>query len=392
MRQTNSYRNKRKLIHKVIALVVCASLVAAAVFISVVATTSTSFAVPTDEPDSELMDVTGETDDEANADDGDNSDNSDNGDDGEPSEPVSIEITKYQRDMKVGDESTISYKVRNAGEGDEVAWESSDDSIAKVDSKGTVRAIAAGKAEIAASIGDARASVLISVEDPVINPTSFKISIDELTAADMLLDAYEMKVGDELHMSARIEPVDATINGKFEWRVSDDEIATIKTTGEIDEVAVLKAEKDGDVTVTVRYVDEGGDDSVKLDDYKLKIRVSEKKSLLSPMLIGIFAAIVAAVVVIIVVIARNGKRRRAEEERRERTARGHRDEAMRERARQEARAKLMREGYERGYRDSEAEQFERITRVYDAPVAPPEPYRPEDDGEPEKPFSEDDIR
>jgi hypothetical protein len=71
----------------------------------------------------------------------------------------------------------------------------------------------------------------------------------------------------------------------------------------------------------------------------------------------------------------------------------------------------MTDGYEQGYRDGEADQFERITRVYDDLPSAPQEFEPSEfdpveygltdtddesespDGsdEPEKPFSVDDI-
>jgi hypothetical protein len=375
------YGHGHKTGYRIVAIAICVALVIAATAIGFAVIASPGFAVTSD---GALVPVD-ETD-EAET----NDDTSDN----EPRDPVHIEITRYQREMVVGDEAAISYEVRNAAEGEDVKWESSDDGIAKVDQDGTVLAVSAGKAEITATIGDARASILISVAQPVIKPVSFKVNIEEFTSADLLVDTHEMKPDDELHMSAQIEPADATINGRFEWRVSKNGVVMIRESGEINEVAVLKAEKDGEVTVIVRYVDEGGDVNgrVTLDDYTLGVRVIEEKSSYSPFLIAIFAAIVAAVVIILIVIASGRGRRRAEKERQVRIARKRHDGAMRKRARREDGVKPVNEDYERGVRDSEAEPFERITRIYDAPVAPPEPEFPEGDGEPDQPFSEDDIK
>jgi hypothetical protein len=131
-------------------------------------------------------------------------------------------------------------------------------------------------------------------------------------------------------------------------------------------------------------------------------------------MIFIAVAIVVAITLITVAIVRG--RRHAEYERRARMAHKKREKIERENAERDARERLIMEGYERGYRDSESDQFERATRVYDdLSPAPPEfeqPYRgdeyelpDESDGsdeldgidehdesdEPEKPFSVDDI-
>jgi hypothetical protein len=168
---------------------------------------------------------------------------------------------------------------------------------------------------------------------------------------------------------------------------------SVSTDGEINEVAVLKADESGNATLTVSYVDENADanERVTLDDYRLKISVAEEKQTMNSLFIVIFIALIAAAVIILIAIANSRKRRRVYEERRERAAHKNRTGNARKRAKEE-RSNLMREDYERGYRDSEAEQFERATRAYDAPVIPPDPDLKRDDGEPEGSFSEDDIK
>jgi hypothetical protein len=322
----------------------------------------------------------------------------------DPPQPVSISITGYPRNMTVGDRDTIKYEVENAEANAKVKWASGDDDIATVDSDGEVRAFAAGKVEITASLGDARASILISVEEKVILPESFSVDVEEFTAADTLLATHDLKKGDELHISAKIIPSDADINGKFEWDTSRNGIVAIEVTGEINENAALTAKSAGEVTLTVRYADETVDESkrVALDDYRLVLTIAEEEvetanSLLITILIA--AAAVAAITLITVVIVRS--RRHADDERRARRAHKEREMVERENAERDERERLIMEGYERGYKDSEADRFEGMTRVYgELPTAPPEPgrldadngYEPSDENdEPEKPFSVDDI-
>jgi uncharacterized protein YjdB len=338
----------------------------------------------------------------------------------EPPPPVSIDITGYPRDMTVGDRGTIKYEVENAGAGAKVKWNSGDDDIATVDSDGEVRAFAAGKVEITASIGDAKASILISVEEKVINPESFSVEVEEFTAADMLLSRHDLDINDELHMSVKVTPSDADITGKFEWDTSGDGIAAIEVSGDRGENAVLTAKTAGEVSLTVKYVDETEDESkrVSLDDYRLVfsiVKVEEEPDDSLLMTIVIAAAAVAVITLITVLIVK-GHRRRAERERRARIAQKKRDMAERENAEHDERERLIMEGYERGYRDSEADRFEGMTRVYDdLPTGPPEfgppgfepvefeppefePVDTDDEresadesNEPEKPFSVDDI-
>jgi hypothetical protein len=292
----------------------------------------------------------------------------------EPPPPASIDITEYPRSMKVGEEATISYDLTNADRGAKVKWRSSDDNIATVSSDGSVRAFAAGKIEITATLGSARTSILISVEENVILPESFSVNVEEFTEANMLLSEHDLNIGDELHIGVRINPDDARISGKFEWDVSGNGVVRIETVGNIDENAVITAEAAGKATLTVRYADDPEEESERVDlgDYKLVFNVIEEDEPMNFSLIAALIIVSAAAAIILILIAVNRGRRRAEYERRARIARKRQDEMRRGRTDDE-RERLIMEGYERGYRDSEADQSGRMTKVYDFPVAPPPP-------------------
>jgi hypothetical protein len=405
MKRTNHYRDRSRAKHRIIALLICAALVLSAVAIGVLATASTGFAA-TDSAVTGQDEPGGGSDTAAAAED----------EPVDPPDPVYIEIVEYPRNMNVGDKSTIEYDLRNAEPDAIVKWNTSDDDIASVGSDGTVRALAVCKVEITASLGAAKASVLISVTEKIIEPKSFKVEIRESTGGDVLLTTYDVKRGDELHMDVKVNPEDATLKGKFKWTASKSGVVTITEKGEVNETATLKAERPGEVTLTVSYVDENRDKSkrVELDDRTIVLRVEEKAEPepeseldLMTMVLIVFVVIVVVIILILIGVASGRKRRRAEEERRERIAKKQREEARREKAKREERARLRDEGYERGYRDSEAEQFERLTRVYDVPEPPPAPSAPpappvpppvsptaapvDDEVEPEKPFSVDDI-
>jgi hypothetical protein len=301
----------------------------------------------------------------------------------EPPPPVSIVVTEYPSIMTVGDRGAIKYEINNAEAGAKVKWESGDDDIATVDAGGAVRAFAPGKVEITASLGDARASILISVEEKVILPESFSVEVEGFTAADTLLARHDLNIGDELRMSVKVNPPDADINGTFEWDTDGDGIAAIEVSGERGENAVFTAKTAGEVTLSVRYVDETEDASkrVSLGDSMLVfniVKVEEEPADSMLMTILIAAAAVGVIVLVTVLIVKG--RRRAENERRARAARKKRDMAARENAERE---RLLREGYERGYRDSEADRFEGMTKIYDdLPTGSPE-FGPQEFGQPE---------
>ncbi|MDR3225500.1 MAG: Ig-like domain-containing protein [Clostridiales Family XIII bacterium] len=371
MKSGKSYKSNVKMRYRIVAWVICITLVAAAVAIGVIATMSIGYAEPTDvavtdpvDPDAGDENANPEDD----ADTGDESDADESGDDAaddagdddadesdEPEEPVSIDIVKYPQKMSVGAKSTISYELRNADPGAIVKWESGNDNVATVDSDGTVRALAAGKVEITASIGKAKASVLISVTEDVIEPKSFTIEVEEFTAEDMLLSKHDLKVGDEVHMTAKAAPEGAKIEGKYEWilehtsvderNVSEEssgDPAVIRPEGDNDESAVLEGLSKGEVTLTVKYVDDANkdeDDQVKLGDYKIVFLVSEEQAPVNFLIIVTFIVIVAIIIIIIVLIAvtSSRRRRRASRGNPPRAAKIQRKEAPRERARPDAR-------------------------------------------------------
>jgi flagellar basal body-associated protein FliL len=408
MKQTNYYRDRRKSMMRIIAIVLCIALVAGVVAVGVIFTTSGSYAEPLDD---QIVNTSGpgfaDTPPITTPDDASEPDEAvdDTEEPEEPKAPVSIVITEYPRNMIVGDSASIGYRVENADARANILWDSSDNGIVDVDSRGAVRALAPGKAEITVSIEDAKASILISVSENVIVPKSFKVEVEEFTIEDMLLRTHDLKEGDELHMNVQVDPVDAQLNGNFEWDTNRSGVVTIRTQGDHNENAVLRADKSGEVTVTVRYVDENEVESerVSLDDSEISLNVTEEESSVNFLMIVIIIAVIVAIIIALIATARGRRRRREEAERRERIARKQRENSRREKTRQAERESLMDEGYERGYRDSEADQFERITRVYDIPplqgeaeqgrpIDPAETENaPMNEGEPDRPFSVDDI-
>jgi type II secretory pathway pseudopilin PulG len=349
----------------------CLALAAA----GVASSASIGFAAPTDAGDTETTD--------------DNSDEltlepEETEEPDEPADPVSIAITEYPKNMNVGDTSTISYELENAAKDASVRWDSSDGNIVAVDSDGTVRALSPGKAEITASLGDARASILISVAEQVILPASFSVDVEGLTPINSLLGKYDLKIGDELRMSVKVEPADSKWNGVFEWATDVDGIVSISTQGDRGEAATLIAEGEGEVALTVRYVDGSAneEEKVSLQDNQLSFSVTEAEPPIDFMLIVILIIIAAIVIIALIAISRSRRRRRrAERAYRERAARRPRGDAARTRASRDERERLRAEGYERGYRDSEADQFKRATRVYDAPPSDYDDYGDYEDGD-----------
>ena len=127
-------------------------------------------------------------------------------------------------------------KIAKAAEKLTLAWTSSDESVATVDETGTVTAVAAGEAEITATVKDTEMQDVCVI--------TVKVSAKELKVPDTL----EVKLNDtdETAIEAKCEPKDAS-NISFDFASSDEEVATVDKDGK---VKVLKA-GECDITTTL---------------------------------------------------------------------------------------------------------------------------------------------
>ena len=132
-----------------------------------------------------------------------------------------------------GESAEMDEKVAKAAEKLTIEWTSSDESVATVDETGTVTAVAAGEANVTASVKDAdiAASTHIKV---VVTPTGVAApeSIDLVTNGENTKD-----------LDAKLIPADAT-DVKLAYESSDESIATVDETGKVTAVA------NGECTIT----------------------------------------------------------------------------------------------------------------------------------------------
>ena len=132
-----------------------------------------------------------------------------------------------------GESAETDEKVAKAAEKLTIEWTSSDESVATVDETGTVTAVAAGEADVTASVKDAdiAASTHIKV---VVTPTGVVApeSIDLVTNGESTKD-----------LDAKLVPADAT-DVKLAYESSDESIATVDETGKVTAVA------NGECTIT----------------------------------------------------------------------------------------------------------------------------------------------
>lgn len=132
-----------------------------------------------------------------------------------------------------GESAETDEKVAKAAEKLTIEWTSSDESVATVDETGTVTAVAAGEANVTASVKDAdiAASTHIKV---VVTPTGVVApeSIDLVTNGENTKD-----------LDAKLVPADAT-DVKLAYESSDESVATVDETGKVTAVA------NGECTIT----------------------------------------------------------------------------------------------------------------------------------------------
>lgn len=136
-----------------------------------------------------------------------------------------------------GESAATDEKVAKAAEKLTIEWTSSDESVATVDETGTVTAVAAGEANVTASVKDAdiAASTHIKV---VVTPTGVAApeSIDLVTNGENTKD-----------LDAKLVPADAT-DVKLAYESSDESVATVDETGKVTAVA------NGECTITTYVV------------------------------------------------------------------------------------------------------------------------------------------
>lgn len=158
-------------------------------------------------------------------------------------EEVTLNISDLTLNVSESQKLTATVSPANATP-NTVVWTSSNASVAKVDSNGTVTGVMAGEAVITASCGSVSASCAVKVVSP--SPETIVISYSKL----------ELHATETFQLSANLGGVEGKYN--FTWISSDSNVATVDNTGLVNAlkpgVAVItvsdgKAEATCDVTV-----------------------------------------------------------------------------------------------------------------------------------------------
>ena len=136
-----------------------------------------------------------------------------------------------------GESAETDEKMAKAAEKLTIEWTSSDENVATVDETGTVTAVAAGEADVTASVKDAdiAASTHIKV---VVTPTG----VVAPESIDLVTNGEKTK-----NLDAKLIPADAT-DVKLAYESSDESIATVDETGKVTAVA------NGECTITTYVI------------------------------------------------------------------------------------------------------------------------------------------
>ena len=149
---------------------------------------------------------------------------------------TSVTLDKTTASLKAGETVTLTATVKPDDATDKtVTWSTSDASVATVNN-GVVTAKKVGAATITAKAGDKSATCAITVEPTPVTG----ITLDNASVT--------LKEGQEIQLTATVEPVDAT-DKTVTWSSNKSEVATVDNTGKV------KAIKEGSAIITAKAGD-----------------------------------------------------------------------------------------------------------------------------------------
>lgn len=159
--------------------------------------------------------------------------------------PESIIVTPKRETLVEGAFLQLNVEVLPTNSNQEVAWESSDETVAEVSSNGVVHAIRAGSCDIIArTVNGLSASCAITVNRKIILPESIALP-----------ESLDMRVGDIERFTVTITPDDSEYT--LIWSSSNEDIAIV-SEGVVRAVGVGECEisvsTDNDLTASVRII------------------------------------------------------------------------------------------------------------------------------------------
>ena len=180
---------------------------------------------------------------------------------GKEKKPKEIRI-EGPKSVNVGEKITLTAAVSPDSASQDVKWKSSDKSIATVSSKGVVKGIKAGKAEITAtSKKDSGVTATWKVEVREKQADRPKMLVQELT----IQGAKNLDLSGTKKVTLKVSVSPSGASDEVKWKSSEPKIAKVNSKGVVTAVSVGKAEitataQDGSkkkASVTIRVTDSG---------------------------------------------------------------------------------------------------------------------------------------
>ena len=149
-----------------------------------------------------------------------------------------VTLNKTELTINNGKTEQLVMTVEPSNFTDDVNWKSSNTSVATVNNKGLIKAVAPGTATIKLTVGDTSASCTVTVLQPV----------NYISLSPTVLN---LKAGEEKTIEAYVSPNNAS-NKEIEWSSSNPEIATVNSEGKV------TALKKGNAVITAAALDGSG--------------------------------------------------------------------------------------------------------------------------------------
>ena len=150
----------------------------------------------------------------------------------------SVKLSAENKTVTVGKSIRLTAQVKGFSKAPEISWSSGNKNIAKVDSKGVVTGVSAGKAtiKVVAKLGKVKASD--SIEITVVQEVKPAVSLSA--------DNIELTIGKKIHMTAQTENFSSS--PVLSWSSSDEKVASVDSNGVVTGVGAGRAT----ITVTAR--------------------------------------------------------------------------------------------------------------------------------------------
>lgn len=183
-----------------------------------------------------------------------------------------VSLTFSSVTLEAGKTKTVEAAVSPASASDKtVTWTSSNEKVATVNSKGTIKAIAAGSATITATSKDGNASAICKV---TVKQPATSIVLKSTSGTDLSKTTMKIAVGSSKTVKATLQPSNVT-NPDVKWSTSDKKIATVSSKG------VVKGIKAGTVKITATSGDGAVSKTIKIKIYTPVKSVSLDKTSLT---------------------------------------------------------------------------------------------------------------